>query len=381
VKRLIVLLIVLAGGLAAAAFAVPSNAALVNGVSITQQQLNSDLTAIAGSPDYQCFINAEEAVGTGGQSALPSVDGAGPIVGGGSHPTVTTGFAGYYLNTVIGHQLVFELAARQHLRLTPQDLATARTELNGQMTAILSDVASSKYACGSGTTALTAKEVLDTMPASFVDTSVKFDATVSLMEEDAAGVGPSSAALQRYFANHAAEFDTACFTVAEYASQTDAEAAVAQVAAGTPFSTVALATQGGGPQGCDILYGVAASLPSGTNLESLAPNAVSSPIAENGDYLLVQITSRSPTSFAKAQTEVESAVQSAGASKTGKAIDAAEKAANISVDARYGKWSAADSHVFPPSVPATADVLNSSANGTRTKTATATATASTGQSS
>jgi hypothetical protein len=57
------------------------------------------------------------------------------------------------------------------------------------------------------------------------------------------------------------------------------------------------------------------------------------------------------------------------------------KAANISVDARYGKWSAADSHVFPPSVPATADVLNSSANGTRTKTATATATASTGQSS
>jgi len=377
VKRLIVLLIVLAGGLAAAAFAVPSNAALVNGVSITQQQLNSDLTAIASSPDYRCFLNAEEAVGTGGQTALPSVDGAGPIAGGGSHPTVTTGFAGYYLDTAIGHQLVFELAATQHLRLTPQVLATARTELNGQITAILSDVAQTKYACGSATQALTAKEVLGTMPGSFVDTSVRFDATVSVLEEDAAGVGSSSAGFQRYFAAHAAEFDTACFTVAEYSSETAAEAAVAEVAAGTPFSTVAAGTQGGGPQGCDILYGVAASLPSGTNLESLAANAVSNPISENGAYLLVQITSRTPTSFAKAKTEVESAVQSAGASKAGKVIDAAEKAANISVDARYGKWSATDTHVFPPSVPATADVLNPSANGTGTGPATT----STGQSS
>ena len=74
-KRLIVLLIVLAGGLAAAAFVVPSNAATVNGVSISQQQVNSDLNAIAHSPDYQCFLNAEEAVATGGQTALPPIDG------------------------------------------------------------------------------------------------------------------------------------------------------------------------------------------------------------------------------------------------------------------------------------------------------------------
>ena len=59
-KRLIVLLIVLAGGLAAAAFAVPSNAATVNGAAISQDQVNSDLSAIASSQDYQCFLNAEE---------------------------------------------------------------------------------------------------------------------------------------------------------------------------------------------------------------------------------------------------------------------------------------------------------------------------------
>ena len=48
-KRFLVLLVVLAGGLAWAAFSVPSNAATVNGSAISQQDLNSDVSAIAGS--------------------------------------------------------------------------------------------------------------------------------------------------------------------------------------------------------------------------------------------------------------------------------------------------------------------------------------------
>jgi len=383
VKRLIVLLIVLAGGLAAAAFAVPSNAALVNGVSITQQQLNSDLTAIAKSSDYQCFLNAEEAVGTDGQSTLPSLSGTVPIGEAGSQPTVTAAFAANYLNTVIAHQVVFSLAAARHLDITSTDLATARQDLNGQVNEILSDVAQSKYACGSGAQALTAKEVLDTMPASFVDTNVQFDATVNVLEDDLAGVGSSEADFQRYFANHPSEFDKDCFTVAEYSSETDAQAGLAQVDAGTSFSTVALAAAAANGQStsqvCDIFYDVSASLPSGS-IENLALNTVSNPIADGSSYLLLEITSQNPVSYATARTAVLGAVQGAGATKAGKAIDAAEKNANISVDARYGKWNAADSHVFPTSVPAHADVLNPSANGTGTKTGTPAA-ASTGQSS
>jgi hypothetical protein len=367
VKRLIVLLIVLAGGLAAAAFVVPSNAATVNGASISQQRLNSDLNAIAGSPDYQCFLTAEEAVTTGGQTTLPSIEGSGQAGDGTAHQAVSTGFAAYYLDTVIGHQLVLELAATRHLQVTAQDLATARTQLTGQITAVLADVAQSKYACSA---AASAKEILASMPGSFVDRTVRFDATVSVLEEDLAGVGSTTADLERYFDNHAAEFDTACFTVAQYTSQTDAEAAAAMVAAGTPFSTVAGQTQGGGPQGCDILYGVASSLPAGSDLQSLALNTVSSPIAENGTYLLVDITSRTPTSFAKAKTEVENAVQAAGATKAGTTIDAAEKAANISVDRRYGEWTAM--RVLPPPSPVATDLLNPTVNGGAAKGTSAT---------
>jgi hypothetical protein len=371
VKRLIVLLIVLAGGLAAAAFVVPSNAASVNGVSISQQELNSDLSAIAGSAGYRCFLNGEEAVASGGETALPSIDGSGQAGDGTSHPSVSTGFAAYYLDTAIGHQLVLELAAARHLSVTPQELAEARTELSGQITAVLADVTGSQYACATGTTA---KGVLATMPRSFVDKTVTFDATVNVLEEHTAGVGSSAADIEHYYDNHAAEFDTACFTVSEYSSQADAAAAAATVAAGTPFSTVAAQAEGGGPQGCDILYGVASSLPAGSDLQSLALNTVSSPIAENGSYLLVEITKRTPTSFAKARTEVESAVEAAGATKAGTLIDAAEKAAHISVDRRYGVWSA--TRVLPPPSPAATDLLNRSVDGTSTGT-----TATTGQSS
>jgi hypothetical protein len=368
VKRLILLLIVLAGGLAAAAFAVPSNAATVNGVAISQDQVNSDLTAIAHSPDYQCFLNAEELVGTGGQTGLPPIAGVGQPTGSGAHPAATASFASNYLDTLIGHQLVLELAAKLHLPVNPADLTAAHTELLGQMTAILQDVAGSKYACGTGSVAPTAANVLATMPTSFVNRNLQFDATVSVFEEHEAGVGSSTADLENYFTAHSSAFDTTCFTAAEYTSQSAAEAAAATVAAGTPFAQVAAQVSGGGPQGCDILYGIASSLPAGSNVQDLPLGTVSSPIAVNSDYLLIQITKRTPTPFAQAESEVQSAVQNAGANKVRSVVNAAEKTAAISVDQRYGQWTPAKAQVIPPSSPLPGDVLNAAVDSPGTGT-------------
>jgi hypothetical protein len=378
VKRLIVLLIVLAGGLAAAAFVVPSNAASVNGVSISQQQVDSDLHAIAGSADYQCFLNAEQAVATDGESSLPSLSGGVSIGEAGSHPTVTAAFAANYLETAISHQVVFSLADARHLQVSAAALAAAHQEITTQTNGILSEVTGSKFACTSGGEALTAKEVLTSMPSSFVDANARFDAAVNVLEENLAGVGSSEADFQRYYANHAADFDKACFTVGDYTSETDAEAALAQVTSGTPFSTVVASASGGQSSGkCYILSSVAAGLPAGSNLESLPLNTVSSPIADGSSYLLLEITSRTPTPYAAARSDVQSAVQNAGAAKAGKAIEAAEKSANVTVDLRYGQWKGASAEVLPPTSPAAVDVLNPSVNGVGTTTSSV----STGQSS
>jgi hypothetical protein len=378
VKRLIVLLIVLAGGLAAATFAVPSNAATVNGAAISQDQVNSDLSAIAHSQDYQCFLNAEELVGTNGQTGLPPVDGVGQPTGTDAHPTASTAFASNYVDTLIGHQLVLQLAAENHLQVTAQDVQTAHAQLESQITAILQDVSGSAYACGTGATALTAADVLATMPSSFIDRTLHYDATVGLFEEHQAGVGPTTADLERYFTAHANAFDTACFTVAEYTSLADAQAAAAKVAAGTPFAQVASQVTGGGPQGCEILYGVASSLPAGSNLQQLPLNTVSSPIAVNGNYLLIEMTKRTPTTFAKAKSEVRTAAVRAGANKARTAIDVAGRRATVTVDPRYGNWAPAKSQVLALPSPPVRDVLNAVANNPASASASG-STASSGQ--
>jgi hypothetical protein len=130
------------------------------------------------------------------------------------------------------------------------------------------------------------------------------------------------------------------------------------VTGGTPFAQVAAQTQGGGPQRCIILYSLENSLPAGSGVQDLPLGTVSSPIAVNNDYLLIEVTKRTPTPFAAAIAEVRAALQNAGADKARSVIDAAEKEASISVDQRYGQWTPARAQVIAPVSPPPDDVLN-----------------------
>ncbi len=199
------------------------------------------------------------------------------------------------------------------------------------------------------------------MPASFVDQQVQFVATVTALQEDLSGIGSSDTDLQRYYESHRSRFDTACFTVAPYQSEADAKAAAAQVASGTPFSQVASQAQGG-PQGCSVLSDIVAELPSGSNLGSLPIGTVSAPIDDNGNWLLIQITSRTPTPFARAKPSVSEAVQTVGAKATETALGVAERHSSVSVDPRYGAWVPDPGVIFLPITPEKSDVLNAPAN-------------------
>ena len=196
---------------------------------------------------------------------------------------------------------------------------------------------SASVTCGPAPT-LTGPVVLATMPASFVTQTATFDATVGLLEGHLSGAD-TTAGLMSYFNAHRSIFDTACFTVAQYTTQADATSALTKVSSGTPFAQVAAAAgTGSGPQGCDILYGIASQLPAGTNLQTLADNKVSAPISINGSYLLLEITSRTPTSFAKATSSVHLALERLGATDAVKLLQATEKRAAVSVNPRYGTW-------------------------------------------
>ncbi len=362
-KRLIVLLIVLAGGLAAAALLLPTNAAVVNGTGISQQSLNSDVNAIAGSPPYQCYLNSQDYLSSNGAASLPPVAGAGTTQNAGEHSSANSGFVATYLDTQIGHQLVQQIADQRNVTVTPAQLADARAAYTNQISQVMNATAQTqnpRLTCGTAVP-LTGPEILQTMPLSFVNAEVEFLATASVLQEQLSGIGSSDAALFTYFTRHPSKFDRVCVTVAGFSTQAEATAAEAKVAFGSPFAQVASQAQGG-PRGCAVLSVFANQLPSTANLQSLPVNAVSAPISAGGGYLLLQFTSRTPSTFSAARSYVEQAVQQAGAASTQRAITAAERRASVTVDPRYGVWVPVQASVFTPFTPHTSDVLNPSAN-------------------
>ena len=369
-KRFLVLLVVLAGGVAAAAFTVPSNAATVNGTGISQQDLNSDVNAIASSTYYQCYLNSQEYLSSEGSQELPPVLGAGTGQYAGDHPTATSAFVASYLETDIGHELLLQVAAERHVSVTDAELAAARSNLTEQISQVMSEILQTqqaqnvRYSCSLTGQALTGEEVVNTLPASFVDEQVQFVAEATALQEDLAGVGSSDADLQNYFAAHGAQFDTACLSAAVYSSQTAAEAGALEVLSGTPFATVAASTSssGGGALGCDILSDLVTKLPAAADLKSLATGAVSAPIDDNGTYVLLQITSRTPTPYSKAKAAVVNVVQQAGSTATQKVLLADERRSSVSVNPQYGVWVPVSASVLTPFTPPPSDVLNGSAN-------------------
>ncbi len=254
--------------------------------------------------------------------------------------------------------------------MTPAGLVTARADLTGQITDVMSEILQTQqaqnvtYSCSLTGQAITGKEVLETMPASFVDQQVQFVAEITALEEDLAGVGSSPADLQNYFDAHGAKFDTACISAAVYSNESAAQAAKASVAFGTSFSTLVsdTASSGGGAQGCHPLPEWESSLPSDADLGSLATGAVSSPISVSNSYVLLQITSRTPSTYANVKTDVANVVQQAGATATQKALAADERRSSVVVNPKYGVWVPVNASVLTPFTPDPTDVLNVAAN-------------------
>jgi hypothetical protein len=380
VKWLLVLLVLLGGGVAYAAFAVPTNAAVVNGSAISQASLNSDVHAIADSAPYQCYLNSEELLSSnGGAAGLPTVTGAGTGQNEGDNPTANSQFVATYLDTVIGHELVEQLAAEHNVAVTSAQLADARASLVNQINSVMQQVAQTqqgqnpKFSCGATTAPLTGEQVLDSLPSSFVDEQVQFLATASALNEDLAGVGSSEADLQKYFERNRSKFDTVCFNAAEFSDQTSAQTAQAAINSGTPFSQAAGSAAQSGTIPCTPLVAVAGEL--GTSvlaLDGVAVGKASEPISYNGGYLVLELSKRTPTPYDTARPIVAQAVQEVGASATSTAINRAERRASVSVDPRYGTWVPVSASVLTPFIPEPSDVLNASANEATASTSTPT---------
>ena len=330
-----------------AAYFVPSNAASVNGTAISRQALNDDLGAIASSPTYQCYLQAQLELAGQNASDLFPVTGAGKLTGTGSPPTYNNSFVRFWLSQMSDEVLVSQLLAARHVPVTPADLAFGKISLTRQITAVLGQLQSESGAsCG-----VTATGLLGSLPPSFVNEQVQFQASQDLLSVHLAGFSLSTNSLERYYRLHSAEFDTECISYVGYGSKDAAGTARSQIEGGTPIANTGTVTQiGCGPQIAIT------SLPA--TVVKLPVGSLSQPVSEGtgAKYALLFVTARKATPFARARTTVAQVLLDAGSARTEAVLKVAGARADVAADPRYGLVRPATVDLAAPASPATSFV-------------------------
>lgn len=347
-KRLLLLLLAVAACVGLAAWFVPSDAARVQGGSVSRQALDRDLSAIASSARYQCYLSQQQSLSSNKVVGL-QLEGAGQAAG--TAGVYATSFVDGWLSQMVQAKVAAEVVARRGITVTGGDLTVAKTVLERRITDVLDTYARSTGAApgcgGSGAS------VLASVPARFADEQVRAQADQSLLAARAVGAGLTGSQVAGYFAAHRSEFARVCLSVVVVRTKATATLLALDVEKGTPFAQVAKSNSitsssaaNGGAAGCGVLAGTSLLGP----LQHLALDTVSAPIPYNGAYLLAEVTSRKPATFTAVQSTVMTVMLLAGQPKATAEVAAALKKADVRVDPRFGSVKP-PATVNPPAQP------------------------------
>ena len=359
-KRLVLLLVAVAATVALAGAYLPADAATVGQTSISRQALDSDLSAIAGSSAYVCFLSEERQLST--NSKLPVLGAGTASAKGGVYDAA---FVDNWLVSMVTDTVIARLAARDGLRVTPSDLATAQGVLTRRITDVLDtyarDTSLPSPSCGGS-----GQAVLSSLPRWFRSEQVRAEAAQALLDARAAGSGLSAGAIAAYFARHRAAFDKDCVDVVVVQTPSAAAQVEAALAHGASFaheaqvaSLTRASAANGGAAGCGYLQGTFL----GTAVGKLAVGGVTPVVPGAGVYWVVKLASRAAVSLRTARTTVVTAILRAGQHRADAALFAALASSNVGVDPRYGRASAHSlTLVLPAPAPPPGAEISPSAN-------------------
>lgn len=348
-KRLVALFVAVAVAVVLAGLFVPSPAATVGGSSISRQALDSDLSAIASSANYTCFLSEERQLAGGGR--LPFLGAGTASVKGGVYDTT---FVDAWLGSMITDRVEARAVALHGLRLTAGDVSAAKSILSRRISGVLSeyarDVGSELPGCGG-----TGPAVLSSLPGWFVTEQSRAEADQAVLAARAAGAGLSPSSVVAYFRGHRREFDRDCLSVIVLKTLPSAARVERALAGGATFAAEASSaseTSGsaahGGAVGCGLLAGSFLS----SSVATLRVATASEPLNGEGAYWIVEVTSRKTVPLSSVRSTVVTTIVDAGQARANAELTASLERTPVSVDPRYG--SVAHHHVtlvLPPAVP------------------------------
>lgn len=304
-------------------------AAKVNGVTISEGSIESDLSAIDHNAPLKCIISANQQ----------------PIAGSGRTGTFSSSFTASRLTSSVLGRIVQSELARRHVGVSSLATLAAQNEI--------ASLFAGQTSCTQNPTA-TVQAFSPALRASLIEPQAAID-TLSAQLGGAPLTVRGVATFAR--ANPTVASDQ-CISVIFTNAQSRAVSLRTAIAQGAPFATVAKASSiestsaaRGGAIGCIA----ANSLPSpiNTTVTALKIGAVSGPLAYTANgvvyYLLVEVTARKASLTTAAEAEI-----ARGASAESALVTRRLSEAKVEVNPAYGKWSNAGGpfQVVPNSGPA-----------------------------
>lgn len=359
-KRLAALLVLVAAAVVLAGLFLPSPAATVGTSSISRQSLDSDLSAIASSPDYTCFLGEERQLS--GTGTLPFLGAGTASARGGVYDSA---FVDGWLDSMITDRVVAQVVSRRGLQVTAADVSVGQTLLSRRISQVLdqfaSDSGSAQPSCGGSGAA-----VLSSLPGWFVTEQSRNEADEALLDARAAGAGLSAPAVAAYFRSHRTTFAKDCLDIIVVKSRKTAEAVETALAGGATFAHEAAtesitqnSAAAGGVAGCGMLAGSFLS----ASVAELAVGQTSAPFSGEGVYWVVKLTSRTQSPFASVRSTVVTSIIDAGQQRADAELTAALHRTAVTVDPRYGTVAPRRlTLVKPPAVPPVSALLSPSAD-------------------
>ena len=313
-KKILLLSVVLvAGALVLGACDAPfaSNAAQVDGASISRTELLNTLHDANSSVPFRCLLNEQT-----------------PTTGAGVSSTYNSIFAAQQLTLLVERQIVSSALARLHLQSTPLAVSLAKQEIYSGLTG----------STGGSCTA-TGQQVYASLPASYAGLLLTLQTDQNTLSAYIAGATLTDAGLASFTRAHPNLTALNCVSAIVVATQAKATALRTAIESGSSFANVAKANStdsssaaNGGALGC--LYPGELTSPLNSAVEGLAIGTVSTPIGFSGSYVLLEVTSRKPGTATGAATALVSA------ESTAEAAYAASLSAksNVVIDSQYGTW-------------------------------------------
>jgi len=334
---------------------VAAPAATVDGVAITQSQLDAQLTDVVGDQYAACVLELQ---GTNLPSSLTGAGGS----------TVSSQFASSELSSLVLEDLISQDLARHHHEVTASQTEAAKQDLDAQLGSAISQ---SSSPCP---VQLTGAQLLSRVPAAFAAEQVRYLADEEQLAVAVAHVDLSTTSLERYYRANPSQFAEICLSDIAVTSQSDAQLILGAIDSGSETFAAAArqssidtsTAQNGGVIPC-----VASSEVQNSSLLSaisgLSVGQVSQPVEETSStgttlWLLLEVDARPELPFAQVRSQIRESLLSAQDSKLSAEFDQLASHADVSVDPRYGTWARLQG-VRPPVAPSAKDVLAPAADG------------------